>query len=49
MMACGMAEKGIHLVGAILAAQGIYVLNMRDIASVGIEDPDGKQYHRDGW
>jgi hypothetical protein len=44
VMAYGMAEKDSGLVRAIVAANGcVYVLDMRDIASVGILDPDGRR------
>jgi hypothetical protein len=40
MMACGMTEKDSGLVRVVVAANGCnYVLDMRDIASVGILDP----------
>jgi hypothetical protein len=48
--ACGMAEKDIRAVGVTLAAaKGYYVLNMRDIASVCIHDPDGEKFHQGDW
>ena len=42
VMACGMSEKDIHIARATLAAEGHYVLNTRDNASMGIQDPDEK-------
>jgi hypothetical protein len=45
----GFGDKDMHLIGAILAANGHYALDMRDIASMGILDPKGKKYHRDDW
>ena len=49
MMVHGYGEKDIHLVRVVLAAKGIYALDMRDIASMGVPDPKGEKYHRDDW
>jgi hypothetical protein len=43
MVVHGFGDKDFHLIRAIFA------LNMRDIASMGIPDPQGKIYHRDDW
>jgi hypothetical protein len=36
-------------VRVVLAAKGIYALDMRDIASMGVPDPGGDKYHQDDW
>jgi hypothetical protein len=45
----GFGDKDIHLMGVILAANGHYALDMRDIAAMGIQDPSGKKYHWGDW
>jgi hypothetical protein len=49
MVVRGYGDKDIQLVGVILAAKGVYALDMRDTAPMGIPDPDGDKYHRDDW
>jgi hypothetical protein len=43
----GFGDKEFHLIRVIVAANGHYALNMRDITSMKIPDPEGKKYHRD--
>jgi hypothetical protein len=49
MIAHGFGEKDVHLVGIILAAKSYYTLDMRDIVSMGIQDPGGEKYHAGDW
>jgi hypothetical protein len=42
----GFGEKDIRPVGIILAAKGYCTLNMRDLAPMGIPDPDGEKKTR---
>jgi hypothetical protein len=49
MVVHGFGDKDIHLIRDILAANGHYALNMRDLAAMGIQDPRGKKYHRGDW
>jgi hypothetical protein len=49
MVLHGFGDKGIHLITAILATNGHYALDMRDIASMGVPDPKEEKYHRDDW
>jgi hypothetical protein len=49
MTAHGFGEKDIQVVGVILAANGYYTLNMRDIAAMGVTAPGDKKYHPGDW
>jgi hypothetical protein len=49
MVVYGFGDKDFHLIRVILAASGHYALNMRDITSMGIPDPEGEKCHRDDW
>ena len=49
MTVYGLGEKNIREVRTILAANGYFTLNMRDIADMGVLPPGGKKYHPDDW
>jgi hypothetical protein len=42
-------EKGIKTIRVVLAANGIYAVDMTDIDAMGIPDPGGYCRHTDDW
>ena len=49
MVVYGRGEKNIREVRAILAANGYFTLNMRDLADMGVVPPGREKYHPGDW
>jgi hypothetical protein len=49
MIVCGLGDKDIREVRIILAANGYFTLNMRDIADMGVVPLGRKKFHPDDW